>query len=103
MKLEKCQKLRLFKKRLKQDDERDYIDEADVLSVVSSEWSDVGRTTGRTSRTPLHLVKSPDNVRRAVPANVLPAQNGQRPSMIPRRPKSLTSSIHTVQVTYILA
>jgi len=58
---------------------------------ISSEWNEVSRP----SRT--QMVKSPEGVRRAVPANILPAQ-GQRPSMIPRRPKSLTSSIHTVQV-----
>jgi len=43
-------------------------------------------------------VKSPEEVRRALPANIVPSQVGPaRPSMIPRRPKSLTSSIHTVQ------
>ena len=52
----------------------------------------------------LKQVKSPEGVRRAVPANIVnsngQSQSGPRPSMIPRRPKSLTSSIHTVQVKF---
>jgi hypothetical protein len=80
---------------LLQDDDREFIEDGDGLSVVSSEWSEVSRADR-----PHHFTKGPDEVRRAVPANVMPQQSGPRPSMIPRRPKSLTSSIHTVQVGF---
>jgi len=38
-------------------------------------------------------VKNPEEVRGALPADIAPV----RQSMIPRRPKSLTSSYHAVQ------